>query len=174
MEFLTNTKKYCYALDKLLDVSDTINICSYGIFAGVTNEKIYNNIIGSFLTKLEKKSIDHTIIISYYIPSRCPDCNSDTQRKLYFSRLKRHIETWDLNFYLVENTHLKAVLAPPDRLIIGGINPLSSSDWKDMSVYLRNKKIYKEMQDQFDIVKYSAHKVHSGNIDECLEGVLKK
>ncbi len=171
MKLLTNTKELTFVLNELLKLKSPIKICSFGIFAGITKTEIFPNLIGTFLTKLEKEKIENDLIVSYYTPKECPDCKSTKMREEYFDRVAEHIKKWDLNFYLAKDCHLKAVLVEPDRVIIGGINPLSASSWDDLSMYVRNKRLYNGVLREFEIVKSKAVLVNKSNVDDVLRGL---
>ena len=151
MEFLTKPKEYGNKVLELIKTCESIKISSYGIYAGIGANYYYPNIVTNLLNHLRDRKIKNQLMVSYYCAKGCPACGSKLAAENYMQRLELHFAKWqNLNFYLVRDCHLKAVLAPPNHVILGGINPLTSSGWTDMSVYFKNQKIYNEMEKQFD------------------------
>ena len=174
MKFLRNAKEYGQCLLELVDKSKFINICSYGIYAGLWQKEngkngFFPNIVTKVLNRISKKKRKHKIIISYYVPTSCKDCGSKRNQVNYADRLTKHIKEWpDLNFYLVTNCHLKAVLCSNNKLIMGGFNPVSNSAWTDFSVYLKNSSIYDELNKQFSQALSQAVPATDKNMDKLL------
>jgi len=127
-------------------------IASYGIYCGLNacGADRYND-TAKFLSDIQKFNVKIKAIVGIFYPQPCPNCGSTRARDNYIKRLNRHLVEYSniLDIRFVPLSHLKFILWNDDNVMMGGMNYLSSSDWHDISIYIKDKELYNHLKESF-------------------------
>jgi len=177
MEIINSKDEYFRKINNLLKKNSEVKIATFNIYTGVLDDgrfvndwggKFFNN-VGALFDTLTLKSCDVHIKVGVPRKSDCPlknvdvftkdgeliedDCAVAKKDGKWDKRFEESKKRWKrIKFDTIENSHVKLVLISPNHCIFGGRN-LSDSRDSDLSFYVSDNKLYKELLEIFDGIK---------------------
>lgn len=174
MEILQTRQEYYIKINSLLKKKSEVKIATYNMYAGVLDDGRfvndwggkYFNAVGAMFDIMALKSCDVHIKVGVPRKSECPlagitvfdsngtkiddDCAISVRNTKWDQRIEATKKRWwRFKFDLIDKSHIKLVLVSPNHCIFGGRN-LSDSEDSDISFYVSDDGIYKQLLDIFN------------------------